>query len=284
MSMIKRLPIIFSLIFLNALNAENFQDVEYANINGRSLKLDIHMPDDVKNPPLIMWIHGGGWIGGNKNDASFKWITKHGFALASISYRFSTEAIFPAQIHDCKGALRWLKANASKYGYSVEKVGVSGSSAGGQLAAFIGNSYGDKFNEGEVGGNLDQSTKVDAVIDFYGATDFILRAKTQASRANDVGSVCYKLFGGPTSEKTELARQASAVFFLDPQDPPFLIFHGDKDNTVLPDQSQRIHEAYSQAGLKSELVIIKDGSHGGKGFFTEKTRQQMIDFLNQYLR
>ena len=259
------------------------KDLEFAAVDGQSLKLDLYMPA-VSDPPLVVWIHGGGWQAGSKEGCPIRWLTEHGYAVASISYRLTDKAIFPAQIHDCKSAVRWLRANARRFGYCVERIAVAGGSAGGHLAALMGTSGGVKELEGTVGGNLDQSSRVDAVIDFYGATDFVLRSKTQPHRANKEGSVVYRLLGGGADQKVELAKQASAAFHVTPDDPPFLVFHGDKDKTVLLDQSQRILEVYRKAKLPIELQVLKGAGHGGKEFFAARQRELMLEFLNKYLR
>lgn len=259
-------------------------DLEFAVVNGQSLKLDLYLPQGVKNPPIILWIHGGGWHAGNKSSCGLKWVTEQGFAVASTSYRLTNKAIFPAQIHDCKAALRWLRANKSKYGYSTEKVGVSGSSAGGMLAALMGTSGDVKALEGTVGGNTGHSSRVDAVIDFYGASDFILRSKTQPHRANKPGSVVFKLLGGGADKKVKLAKLASAAYHVSSDDPPMLVFHGDKDNTVLPDQSFKIQEVYKSANLPLDLHILKGAGHGGKQFFSEENKGKMVTFLNKHLK
>ena len=263
---------------------KKIKDLEFALIDGHSLKLDLYMPEDVKKPPLVLWIHGGGWHAGNKSSCGIKWITEQGFAVASTSYRLTDKAIFPAQINDCKSALRWLRANKSKYGYSTDKVAVAGSSAGGMLAALMGTSGDVKSLEGTVGGNLEQSSRVDAVIDFYGASDFILRSKTQAHRANKPGSVVFKLLGGGADKKIELAKQASAAYHVSSDDPPMLVFHGDKDNTVLLDQSLKIQEVYKSAGLPLDLHILKGAGHGGKQFYSEENKGRMVAFLNKHLK
>ena len=201
---------VYCLLFLMVVssNATSKTDLEFANVNGHSLKLDLHLPENNSGKlPVVVWIHGGGWHAGNKSKCSVKWMIDHGFAVASISYRLTQVAIFPAQIHDCKAAIRWLKANAKTYNLDTHRFAVAGSSAGGMLAALIGTSDGDEFCEGTVGGNLEHSSSVKAVIDFYGATDFILRSKTQPKRANEPGSVVYKLLGGGANEKVELAKK-----------------------------------------------------------------------------
>ncbi|MDA0921641.1 MAG: alpha/beta hydrolase [Planctomycetota bacterium] len=260
------------------------KDIEFANVDGHSLKLDLYLPADAKDVPLVVWIHGGGWSGGSKNGCPISWLTDDGYAVASISYRLTDKAIFPAQIHDCKAAIRWLRANAEKFGYSTAKVGVSGSSAGGHLAALVGTSGDVKELEGTVGGNLDQSSRVDAVVDFYGATDFVLRSKTQPHRANEKGSVVYRLLGGGADQKVELAKQASAAFHVTKDDPPFLVFHGSNDKTVLIDQSERINEVYTKAGLPIALHVLKGSGHGGKEFYEGERRGLIREFLAKHLK
>ena len=282
----KVLCVLFVLLLAQSgvCESKTVKDLEFANVNGQSLKLDLYLPQSVENPPLVVWIHGGGWRAGSKEKCGIKWMAEHGYAVASISYRLTDKAIFPAQIHDCKAAIRWLRANKSKYGYSVQKVGVAGSSAGGMLAALVGTSGDVKELEGNVGGNADYSSRVDAVIDFFGASDFILRSKTQPHRANEPGSVVHRLLGGGANEKVELAKQASAVTHVSSDDPPVLVFHGDKDKTVLLDQSERLNEVYKKAGLNIDFRVLKGAGHGGKEFFSPENKKLMVSFLDKYLK
>ena len=261
---------------------ESIEDIPFAEVDGRALLLDLHLPTN-KNPALVVYIHGGGWKGGSKASCHVKWLTEYGFAVASISYRLTDEAIFPAQIHDCKGAIRWLRANAGEYGFSVDRIAVTGTSAGGHLSALVGTSGGVKSLEGEVGGNLEYSSRADAVVDFYGPTDFALRAITQPHRANEEGSVVYRLLGGGADQKTEMAKWASPVTHVSSDDPPFLVLHGDRDRTVLLDQSERMREAYLAAELPLELMVLKDAGHGGSPFFTGDSRTKVVSFLRQHL-
>ena len=258
------------------------KNIEFANVDGHSLKLDLYQPAK-GDSQLVVWIHGGGWRSGSKDRCPVTWLTGHGYSVASISYRLTDKATFPAQIHDCKAAVRWLRANAEEFGYSTDRIAVAGSSAGGHLAALMGTSGDVKDLEGTVGGNLDQSSRVDAVVDFYGATDFVLRSKTQPSRANKEGSVVYLLLGGGADKKVKLAKAASAAFHVTPDDPPFLIFHGDKDNKVLLDQSQRIVEVYKKAGLPITLHVLEGSGHGGEEFYQGHRRKLIVKFLKQHL-
>ncbi|MEZ6034982.1 MAG: alpha/beta hydrolase [Planctomycetaceae bacterium] len=158
------------------------RDLVYAEVDGQQLTLDLYLPEGQKRAPLVVWIHGGGWRGGTKHNPPLREITKDGFALASISYRFTNKAIFPAQIHDCKGAVRWLRTNADRFGYNPDWIAVAGSSAGGHLALLMGTSGGVTALEGNVGGNLDRSSAVQAVIDYFGPSDFVLREDSARPR------------------------------------------------------------------------------------------------------
>ena len=255
------------------------KDVEFAVVQGQSLKLDLYLPDKPKGSGLVVWIHGGGWHKGSKEKCFITWLPQHGYTVVSISYRLSSVAKFPAQLHDCKGAVRWLRANAGKYGYNPKRIFVAGASAGGHLTALMATTSGHKLLEGKVGGNLDRSSSVQGAIDYYGPTDFILRSKTQPSRANEKGSVVYELLGGGAHEKVAAAKLASACYHVSKDDPPLLVFHGTKDRTVLLDQSQAIATAYKKAGLPIKLHIIEGASHGGSSFYSGENAKRLLEFL-----
>ncbi|MEZ6045928.1 MAG: alpha/beta hydrolase [Planctomycetaceae bacterium] len=258
-------------------------DLEYANVDGQSLQLDLHMPQGVKNPKLVVWVHGGGWKQGSRKSTKIPWVPEEGYAMASISYRFTDKAIFPAQIHDCKGAVRWLRAHADEYGYQADKILIAGSSAGGMLVALMGTSGDVPELEGDVGGNLDQSSRVQAVIDFFGATDFELRLRTQPEHVNPSDSGVYKLLGGTIGDKLELARQASAVTHISKDDPPLLVLHGTEDKTVPFNQSERIVEVYQEAGLPVEFIPLEGAGHGGDAFASPEVQEQITKFIRKNL-
>jgi len=261
-----------------------YDDLTFAEVDGQALQLDLRVPQQVNNPPLAVYIHGGSWRAGSRKKPPVEWLVDEGFALASISYRFSTTATFPAQIHDCKGAIRKLRAWAGKYGYDARRIGVVGSSAGGHLAVLLGTSGDVDELEGMVGGEAEQSSRVQAVVDFYGPADFPLRSKTQPSRAEAVGSSSYGLFGGPVSKNLRLATLASGVTHASKDDPPLLIFHGDKDTTVLMDQSESLIAAYRKAGLTARLVVVPGGKHGGDEYVSGENRRRVVEFLDTQLR
>lgn len=281
-----RVTILINFLLLNLCSAETgkiIKDIKFTNINEHDLKLDLYLPEKTKKSALVVWIHGGGWQKGSRKDCKLNWLTEHGYSVASISYRLSQVAKFPAQLHDCKGAIRWLRANSSKYGFETNDIIVAGSSAGGHLAALVGTTSGNQRLEGEVGGNLTQPSSVSAIIDYYGATDFILRSKTQPSRANEVGSVVYNLLGGGADKKVELAKLASAAHHVTKDDPPLLIFHGDKDNTVLIDQSEAIIKAYKSKGLSVRMNVLSGKKHGGAVFYHGENRKRVLEFLEEVL-
>jgi acetyl esterase/lipase len=259
------------------------RDIEFATVDSHSLKLDLYVPQTSSRPPMVVWIHGGGWRGGSKNKTPLKNLTEHGFAVASISYRFTDRAIFPAQIYDCKGAIRWLRAHAEEYRYDASWLAVAGSSAGGHLALLLGTSGGVAELEGDVGGHLDQSSVVQAVIDYFGPSDFVLRAKTQPERAYTELSGSFALLGGVKSGAVDkqLEVTASPVHYVTPQDPPLLVFQGTADETVLPDQSERIVAAYREHGLQAELVLVEGAKHGGAVYFSGNNFDRAVEFLKR---
>ncbi len=237
-------------------------NIEFAKPDGVALLLDLYMPVGVENPPLIMFMHGGGWKNGNRKNCKMSWASKYGYAIASVEYRLSQEAIFPAQIHDCKGALRWLRANAEKYGYNADKVVVAGTSAGGHLALLMGVSGGVKELEGTTGGNLDETSTVQGIIDYYGPTDFVYRSKSQPVKTEQEGGGVFHLLGGKASENLELAKAASPVTYVTKDDPPLVILHGEKDDTVFIKQSHIMKEHYEKNGLEVEMLTDPNARHG----------------------
>ncbi|WP_395743518.1 alpha/beta hydrolase fold domain-containing protein [Prosthecobacter sp.] len=261
-----------------------FADIVFAKVGDHELKLDLYLPKDIKKPPLVVFIHGGGWKAGSYKNCSTSWLTERGFAVASISYRLSQVAVFPAQIHDCKGAVRWLRVHADEYGYDTTRIGAAGTSAGGHLVLLLGTTGGVPEYEGTVGGNLDQSSAVQAVADYFGPSDFILRSENQPIKTEDPKSTVFLLLGGPVKKNLELARFASPAFQVSSGDAPLLIIHGDKDTTVHLDQSQRMVDLYQKAGLEVALQVVPGGGHGGNAHFTPPLRETVATFFTKHLR
>jgi len=249
------------------------KDLEYAGVDGESLRLDLYLPEKSEaKPPLLVWIHGGGWTKGSKSGINpvFIRLTEEGYAAASIDYRLEGLVSHPKQIHDCKGAIRWLRANADKYGYDVTRIGVGGGSAGGHLVLLLGLSSGAKELEGDVGGNLDQSSQVHAIVDLYGPSALGLFAeKSERFRPN---------------KTPELLKSASPVTYLSKDDPPVLIFHGDEDQVVPLGQSEHLHKRLQEAGLESSFHVIEGAGHGGLQF-SDSTRYALVkDFFDRHIK
>jgi len=229
-------------------------DLEYASPGAKPLLLDLYMPRiGAELPPLVVSIHGGGWHGGDKEGTPGLQLTRHGFAVASINYRLTGEATFPAQIHDCKAAVRWLRRHAGLYGYRAERIGVWGASAGGHLAALLGTSSGVEDLEGSQG-NREQSSSVQAVVDFFGPTD----VEVWARHKNQTES---NLIPGPFSQTSEPLRRANPITFIGKSAPPFFIAHGEADTLVPVSQSKLLHEALQRAGVESTLTMVPGAGH-----------------------
>ncbi len=260
------------------------RDLVFAKVDGLPLKLDLYVPAGQDKAPLVIWIHGGGWRAGSKEKTPIRKITEHGYALASISYRFTDTSIFPAQVHDCKAAVRWLRANAEKFGYNADWIAVAGSSAGGHLALMLGVSDGVAALEGTLGDHAEQSSAVQAVVDYFGPSDFVLRGKTQPERAYTEQSGSLALLGGLRDGKVSpgIEKTASPVHYVSSDDPPLLVFHGDSDEVVLLDQSEHIVKRYTDAGLSANLVTVESAGHGGARFFRDPHFTTMLRFLDQH--
>jgi acetyl esterase/lipase len=264
------------------------RDLEYGP-HGERNKLDLYLPEKAaKHPlPLVIWIHGGGWEAGNKDNPMGLGMLKKGYAVASINYRLSQMAKFPAQIEDCKAAVRFLRANAKKYNLDPNHIGVFGASAGGHLVALLGTTGGVKELDGD-GPNKDVSSRVQAVVDFFGPTD-MLKMKEEATEkpvfdADAADSPVGRLFGGPVQEHKELAEKANPIHYITKDAAPFLILHGDKDNIVPLAQSRILDEALKAAGVESTLVVVKGDGHGGPGFGSPENVQKIVDFLDKHLK
>lgn len=279
--------------FADITDVEVIRNVEYGKGGDTTLKLDIIRPKPLpKEPmPVVVFIHGGGWQGGNKESKIPNLIplAQRGCFCASISYRLSGTAVFPAQIEDCKCAVRFLRAHAEKYNIDPARIGVWGSSAGGHLAALMGTSGDVRFLEGK-GGWPEESSRVQAVCDWFGPTDFVkivddlkflglTEAQMDKTRLADPVS---RLLGGPFWRLTGLCRQASPISYISKDDPPFLIMHGDQDRVVPLSQSQVFHEALTKAGVVSTLVILGRAGHGfGPNFEVDKA---VAEFFDKHLR
>ena len=243
------------------------KDLEYGRADGRAMLLDLYLPQKGQKPlPLLIWIHGGAWMSGSKNDPSPALrFTAEGYAVAHVGYRLSQEAKFPAQIHDCKAAVRWLRANAQTYNLDPNKFVAWGGSAGGHLVALLGTTGGAAELDGHVN-DLKESSRVQAVVDWFGPTDFLQIGNAESDlQHNAPDSPESKLIGGPVLENKDKAAKASPISYVSKDAPPFLIMHGDRDRTVPFNQSELLYSALKKAGVDVTFVPMKGAGHGFGG-------------------
>lgn len=238
-------------------------DIQYGNADEKPLLLDMFIPHDSSDVarPCMIWLHGFGWFAGTRRDnleiSMCTFFAAHGFVTISIEYRLSDEATFPAQLHDVKGAIRWLRANAGTYHLDPEHIGISGASAGGTLAALAGLT-GDRPDLEGRSGNLAYSSRVQAVAVASAPADFLQQG---GAMRNDIDGPISWLFGGTKPEKSDLMRLASPIHHVHADAPPFLIAHGTLDETVPFEQSRRLYDALLAAGAQAELQPIDGVYH-----------------------
>lgn len=262
------------------------RDRAYVTNGHERQMLDLYLPAQGEHHPLIIWIHGGAFRMGSKegnpdNPLPFDYVTQ-GYALASINYRLSQHAIWPAQIEDCKAAVRWLRAHAPEYKLDPKRFAAWGPSAGGHLVAMLGTA--GHVAAFEVGAHLERSSRVQCVIDYFGPTDFL---QMDAQRPpdgmihNTPDSPESELVGGPIQEHPEKVAQANPVTYVTTDAPPFLIIHGDADPLVPYGQSLLLVEALHKVGADVTFYTVQGGGHGG---FTDPTVSQLTaDFLAKHI-
>jgi len=260
-------------------------DVEYGKVGDRSLVLDLYSPKDRSKPlPGLIFIHGGGWKGGKKDDYRVYGIhyAQRGYVVASVGYRLSGEAIYPAAVNDVKCAVRWMRASAEKIGVDPDRLGVIGGSAGGHLSMMVGYSSDVPELEGD-GGNAGVSSRVQAVVDIYGPVDLT----TDFVRQNqDAGSLTRRFFGGPIDEKLELFQQGSPINYVTKDDPPTLILHGTIDDTVPIDQGDMLAAKLEELKIPYVYDRLPGWPHAMDASVpvNERARWFMDRFLDRFLK
>lgn len=277
------LPLIL-LFTLPSLHAETLTGIEFAAVEGHSLKLDLHRPA-AENPPLLVYVHGGAWRAGSRTDVPVLGLLEHGFAIASVDYRLSPQARFPAQVHDLKAAIRFLRARATEWRIDASRIGIIGSSAGGHLAALTGVTNGHAELEGRVGHHPEASSRVDAIVSLYGASNLqsILGQSTEFGLGVRVPAL--KLLLGDLPERQPaLARLASPVAHLDAKDPPVLLLHGDADPQMPLAQSVELQAACEAAGVPVQFIPLAGAKHGGAVFYDDERLQLLAGFFRRALR
>jgi acetyl esterase/lipase/esterase/lipase superfamily enzyme len=262
------------------------REVEYARVGGRALHLDLYLRDNPgKTPlPVVMWVHGGAWMEGDKFPTPAARLVANGYAVASVEYRLSGEAKFPAQLYDLKAAVRWLRANAQQYNLDGTHIGAWGSSAGGHLVAMLGSTGNVKELEGDEG-NPDQSSRVQAVVDFFGPID-LMRMDPTATRpkpyTKDLPEAL--LLGGPLLDNQAKAEAANPITYITPATAPFLIVHGSADSVVPPRQSEYLQIALKRAGVENDLVYVPGAGHDTGEVETASVADMVDTFFDKQLR
>ncbi len=248
-------------------------------------QLDLYLPQIKYSSklPLVVWIHGGGWKAGDKNDTPAFEMANRGYAVASLNYRLSQHAVFPAQIYDCKAAIRWLRAHGEDYNMNVSRIGVWGASAGGHLAALLGVSNGVSQLEGDLG-NPKQSSSVQAVCDFCGPVDlpaFNQQVMAPMYRQFKAEDLVNELLGGTPEQKKELAVEASPINFISKDDPPFMVVHSTEDPIVPFEQSDKFVQKLKEAGVSVTFIKVEGNNHMP---LNNKTFAAVYDFFDEKIK
>lgn len=242
---------------MTAEDIDLYTDIVYATVDGYDLLLDIAVPKYINSPvPAIVDIPGGAWRKVEKKAQDALFYAKHGFVGISINHRTSDVAVFPAAVHDCKTAIRWVRANAQRYNIDPERIGVTGVSSGGHLATLLGTSGGDEYLEGN-GDYLDFSSRVQAVVDHFGPTDFLQDYKDEISN-NSAQSL---FIGGSLMKNKDKVRLANPITYIDGTDPPVWIGHGEQDGMVNIAQSEILYEALKKANVPTKFVRVHNADH-----------------------
>ncbi len=261
-------------------NAEEFKDVVYAEVDGKALGLDLYVPR--ADAPLVVYVHGGAWRNGTKADGVPQFLIDAGFAVASLDFRQTTEAPFPANVHDIKAGVRFLRANAAQYGYDAEKIVITGSSSGAHLAVLVGVTNDNAELEGSVGTHADTSSDVQAILSYFAATDLTTILSLSTPFGVGVREPALMLLLGALPEQVpELAQLASPVYHVDANDPPLLLLHGDRDPQMPVNQSLQMLGAYEAQGLDVQFIPVHGAAHGGPLFNEPKYTEPAVAFVKR---
>ena len=260
------------------------ESVVFAEVGGRPLRLDLHLPPGDGPFPTVVWVHGGAWRSGSRSDVPAVGLTEHGYAVASVDYRLSVDERFPAQVHDIKAAIRYLRTHAARHRLDPARFAVAGSSAGGHLAALVGVSGGHDALEGDANNGGQVPSGVRAIVSFYGASNLqtILSQSTPHGLSVRVPAL-QLLLGGQPEQKAQLAWLASPIAHVDRNDPPLMLIHGDQDPQMPIEQSYELRDAYRAAGVDVELIVVAGGKHGGSEFFSKQRIDEVARFLDQHM-
>jgi acetyl esterase/lipase len=256
--------------------------VEYSNPDNQHLQLNIAQPKKGDGPfPAIICLHGGGFRAGSRDGYNGQCIklAQHGYVALTITYRLAPKYPFPAAVYDTKAAVRWVRANAKKYNIDPERVGVTGGSAGGHLAQFLGVTAGIKEFEGD-GGNTDQSSKISCVVNYYGPSDFT----KSYGKSKDAAEVLPLFLGGDLEKARKQHVRASPLYWVTPDAAPTLCVHGTKDDYVAYEQATWLIDKLKAAEVDAELLTLEGAGHGFKGDDAKKAEEAMVAFFDKHLK
>lgn len=264
-------------------------DVAYAGTDNPRQRLDLLVPRSPKSDtplPVIVFIHGGAWQQGDRSGGLptlVSYVAGGDYAGVTVGYRLTGEASWPAQVHDCKAAIRWVRAHARTYNLDPDRIGLIGGSAGGHLVALLGTSDASAGLEGDLGAYAGVSTRVRCVVDQYGPSDFLTLGQAPGKLKHDgPHTAVARLLGGPIGERRDVARAASPITYVSSDDPPFLIIHGTDDPGVPYDQSVRLAAALRAAGVPTLFQTVEGGLHGN--FRNPEIGRRTRLFFDKYLR
>lgn len=267
------------------------RDIQYVPDGDEAQRLDLYLPQQQSDRPLpiVVWIHGGGWSAGTKADCPAIFMVQRGYVAASVEYRFSQKARFPAQIQDCQAAIRWIRANSRKYNIDPEHIGVWGASAGGHLVALLGTA-GGKNAFAKIGGNDEQSDRVQAVCDWFGPADFnTVMSQSEADKTKNIfkfntsGDPYSNLIGANLGEDHARCDAVSPVHYVSKDNPPFLIMHGTTDALVPFAQSVELADALKNAGVQVILQRFPGSGHGSPAFGLPPVHDLITRFMDRSL-
>lgn len=260
------------------------RDVPFASVGKSELRFDLYVPRAAPVAGLVVWVHGGAWRAGSRASVDLLGLTGRGWAIASVDYRLSPVARFPAQVHDIKAAIRFLRRHASEYGYPASTIVIAGSSAGAHLAALVGVTNGNAELEGKVGSDGQHSSDVQAIVSLYGASNLTTILQQSTPHGLNVRVPALELLLGARPEAAaELARLASPVFQVDARDPPLYLSHGDQDNQMPINQSHELAGAYERLGLPVRFDVMHGSGHGGPAFTSPEALAHIDEFLRRHL-
>lgn len=245
------------------------------------MQLDIYKPTQQKEPNLIVWIHGGAWHSGSKENPPLG-LLPYGYALASVDFHASTEKPFPANVQDIKAAIRFLRANAKKYGYKAEKIIIWGASSGGHLAALVATTNNNTSLEGNLGNYPEISSSVQACLDFYGPTNFLTILNQSTPHGLNVRLPALAiLLGKPLEQANDLAKVASPVHQTNTTAPPIFMAHGEQDNQVPVNQSIELLSVYRNLNLKAQIEFVPNAGHTDGIYYKKDMMKKVSEFLKE---